>query len=72
MPPAESMLGGHTKQELEICSRPGSCGHVCCSWQAVTTQRWPGYQVHSQEEAIETDSQWNWKKRRHRGESTAH
>lgn len=26
MPPAESMLGGHTKQELEICNRPGSCG----------------------------------------------
>lgn len=25
-PPAESMLGGHTKQELEICNRPGSCG----------------------------------------------
>ena len=24
MPPAESMLGGHTKQELEICNRPGS------------------------------------------------
>lgn len=26
MPPAESMLGGHTKQELEIGNRPGSCG----------------------------------------------
>lgn len=46
--------------------------YVWCSCQAVNTRKWPGYQVHNQQEATERDSECNWKKRRHRGESTAH
>lgn len=63
-----------TVQALEVLQnqKDETALHMWCSCQAVSTRKWPGYQVHNQQEATERDSQCNWKKRRHRGESTAH
>lgn len=52
--------------------RTGSCLTHVLQLPGSEHSRWPGYQVHNQEEAVERDSQWHWEKRRQRRESTAH